>query len=241
MLLQQEILPMQIYYTPDIEQNDELPETESQHCIKVMRLGIGDEIHATDGKGGLYRAEIVSVNGKRCKIRVKEKQHQDRRCNYSLVIAIAPTKNIDRTEWFVEKSTEIGIDKIDFIKCRFSERKEIKCDRLEKIAVAAMKQSLKLHKPLFEGMTEFGRLVNTPFEGQKFIAHCQDGEKMKLKEACRPGVDTLVLIGPEGDFSREEIEEARRAGFTEVSLGESRLRTETAAVIACATVQIINE
>lgn len=232
---------MQLYYTPDIESNDELPESESQHCIKVMRLGAGDEIYATDGKGALYKARIVSVSGKRCRIEIVGKSMPDKGWDYFLEIAIAPTKNMERTEWFVEKGTEVGIDKIDFIRCRYSERKEIKCDRVGKIAVAAMKQSLKLHKPVLEGMTEFRDLIEAPFEGRKFIAHCHEGDKKALRDVCRPGERTLILIGPEGDFSKEEIEAARKAGFTEVTLGESRLRTETAALVACVTVQIINE
>lgn len=232
---------MQLYYVPEIEYNNELPEEESQHCIKVMRSNIGDEIYITDGKGAIYKTKIISICGKHCKIEIIEKNKPYKGWNYNLEIAIAPTKNMDRTEWFIEKSTEIGIDKIDFIKCRFSERKEIKNDRVEKITVAAMKQSLKVYKPEISGMTEFHDLIKAPFDGQKFIAHCQEGDKKALKDICRPGEKTLILIGPEGDFSKEEIEAARNAGFTEVTLGESRLRTETAALVACVTVQIINK
>lgn len=235
------IYSMQLYYAPDIERDNELPEAESQHCIKVMRLGIGDEICATDGNGFLYKAKISSTSGKRCKVEIFEKSQPGKGRDYGLEIAIAPTKNNDRTEWFVEKSTEVGIDKIDFIKCRFSERKEIKCDRMEKIAVAAMKQSLKLYKPELTEMTDFCNMINAPFNGQKFIAHCHPGDKKALKEVCLPGTNTLILIGPEGDFSKEEVELAKKAGFIEVTLGSSRLRTETAAVVACVTVQIINE
>lgn len=232
---------MQLYYAPDIETDNELPETESQHCIKVMRLGEGDEIFATDGKGALYKGRIAGTGGRRCKIEITGKSFCGKERPYRLEIAIAPTKNMDRTEWFVEKSTEVGIDKIDFIKCRFSERKEIKCDRVEKITVAAMKQSLKLYKPEISAMAEFRSIIEAPFDGQKFIAHCHPGEKKALKEACLPGKDVLILIGPEGDFSSEEVEAAKKAGFTEVTLGKSRLRTETAAVVACVTVQIVNE
>lgn len=232
---------MQLYYAPDIADDNRLPETESQHCIKVMRLGTGDEIFATDGKGFLYKCRITATSGKRCTVDIIEKSHGERDRDYMLEIAIAPTKNIDRTEWFVEKSTEVGIDKIDFIKCRYSERKEIKCDRIEKIAVAAMKQSLKLHKPALSGMVDLRDIIKAPFDGQKFIAHCHGGEKKPLKDACRPGMNTLVLIGPEGDFSIEEVEAAKNAGFIEVTLGNSRLRTETAAVVACVTVQVVNE
>ena len=162
--------------------------------------------------------------------------------NCTLHIAIAPTKNIDRIEWFAEKCTEIGIDAITLLHCRYSERKEVKNERIEKIIISAAKQSLKATLPALSGITDFKKFITQPFDGDKYIAHCYDQEnKILLKNACKPGTNTLVLIGPEGDFSTEEVEAAIAGGFIPVSLGNSRLRTETAGVVACHTLQLINE
>jgi len=148
---------------------------------------------------------------------------------------------MDRIEWFVEKATEIGIDSITCLNCRFSERKEIKPARLEKILVSAMKQSQKATLPILTGMTDFKTFVNQPFYGRKFIAHCEDGDKQLLKQIYKPGENALILIGPEGDFSPEEIALALQNGFEPISLGESRLRTETAALVACHTIHVLNQ
>ncbi|MDD7722444.1 MAG: RsmE family RNA methyltransferase, partial [bacterium] len=156
-----------------------------------------------------------------------------------LHIAVAPTKNMDRMEWFAEKATEIGIDEINCLNCRFSERKEVKPQRLEKILVSAMKQSQKATLPLLHGMTDFRTFVKQPFEGQKFIAHCEAGEKPLLSKVYHPGERVLILIGPEGDFSPEEIALAQEQGFQPISLGPSRLRTETAALAACHTIRLL--
>ena len=158
-----------------------------------------------------------------------------------LHIAMAPTKNMDRTEWFAEKATEIGIDELTFLNCRFSERRVIKTERISKILIAAIKQSLKARLPRLNEMTDFNRFIAQPFKGQKFIAHCHEGEKPLLKEVLQRGEDALVLIGPEGDFSEEEVQQAVAQGFQPISLGPSRLRTETAALVACHLMNLTNQ
>jgi 16S rRNA (uracil1498-N3)-methyltransferase len=171
---------------------------------------------------------------------LKEEKYQNFR-NYHLTIAIAPTKNIDRFEWFTEKAAEIGIDKIIPVICRHSERKEIKTERLEKILISAMKQSGQKYLPELTGQQSFKELVSRPFPGEKLIAHCEPGIKKLLKDSIIPGKDILLLIGPEGDFDPSEINMAIEKGFIPVSLGDSRLRTETAGIVACHTVYLVNE
>lgn len=232
---------MQIFYTPAIAIKPELPEEEAGHCIRVLRLGEGDEIVLTDGQGSFYKAAISRAHPKHCEVTLLESWKQPDLWNFNLHIAIAPTKNMDRMEWFVEKATEIGINAITCLNCRFSERKEIKPIRLEKILVSAMKQSQKATLPALEGMTDFKKFVATPFDGRKFIAHCEEGEKPLLKHTYQPGENALILIGPEGDFSPEEIKLAQENGFEPISLGESRLRTETAALVACHTIHVLNQ
>ena len=231
---------MHVFYTPDIQSQAELPEEEAAHAVRVLRLQTGDEVTLTDGKGNFYRAEISTATTKRCLVNILETIPQAPLWSGYLHIAMAPTKNMDRTEWFAEKATEIGIDAITCLNCRFSERREIKPARLEKILVSAMKQSQKATLPQLEGMTDFKSFVSQPFDGRKFIAHCEDGDKTLLKQTYRPGENALVLIGPEGDFSPEEIELALQQGFEPISLGESRLRTETAALVACHTIHVLN-
>jgi RNA methyltransferase, RsmE family len=232
---------MQLFYTPDISSNPELPEEEARHCIRVLRLAEGAEIGLTDGKGYFYKAIIEQANPKHCLVSIKETKQQPSLWPFHLHIAVAPTKHIDRLEWFAEKATEIGIDAITCLKCRYSERKELKPERIEKILISAMKQSLKATLPQLTGMTDFKAFIKQPFEGKKFIAHCEEGKKPLLKQVCQPGENALILIGPEGDFSTEEIALAKEAGFTAISLGESRLRTETAALVACQTIHFINQ
>ena len=221
--------------------NPELPEEEAGHCIRVLRLTEGDEILVTDGKGTFYKAAISRAHHKHCEVSILESWQQPALWNFRLHIAVAPTKNMDRMEWFAEKATEIGIDAITCLNCRFSERREIKPARLEKILISAMKQSQKATLPQLEGMTDFKSFVSQPFDGRKFIAHCEDGDKTLLKQTYRPGENVLVLIGPEGDFSPEEIELALKKGFEPISLGDSRLRTETAALVACHTIHVLNQ
>ncbi|NLC49301.1 MAG: RNA methyltransferase, partial [Bacteroidales bacterium] len=172
---------------------------------------------------------------------IDEEIAQPKEWDYDLHIAFAPTKKLDRMEWFVEKATEIGIDAFAPFQCRYSERKNINASRLEKIMVSAMKQSQKSRLPQFDEMIKFKDFVKQPYSGQKFIAHCYDSAKSPLTHICKKSTDTLILIGPEGDFSEEEVAMAIENGFTAISLGESRLRTETAALVACHTVQLINQ
>lgn len=232
---------MHVFYTPDIQNRAELPAEEAAHAIRVLRLQAGDEVTLTDGKGNFYRAEISVASNKRCLVNILETQPQEPLWQGHLHIAMAPTKNMDRTEWFAEKATEIGLDELTFINCRYSERKVIKTERIHKILVAAIKQSLKARLPQLNEMTDFNRFIRQSFNGQKFIAHCYPGEKLLLKDCLRRGEDALVLIGPEGDFSEEEVEEALAQGFRPISLGPSRLRTETAALVACHLMNLANQ
>lgn len=231
---------MHVFYTPDIDTCPELPEEEAGHCLRVLRLGVGDEVVLTDGKGFFYKAVISAATGKRCQVKVVEKIEQEKFWKGHLHLAMAPTKNMDRIEWFAEKATEIGFDELSFLNCRFSERKVIKTERIEKIVVSAMKQSLKARKPIVNEMTDFAKFMQRDFQGQKFIAHCYEGEKPLLKEVLKPGEDALVLIGPEGDFSPEEVQKAEALGFQPISLGKSRLRTETAALVAVHMMNLFN-
>lgn len=231
---------MHVFYTPDIDTCPELPEEEAGHCLRVLRLGVGDEVMLTDGKGFFYKAVISAATGKRCQVKVVEKIEQEKLWKGHLHLAMAPTKNMDRIEWFAEKATEIGFDELSFLNCRFSERKVIKTERIEKIVVSAMKQSLKARKPIVNEMTDFAKFMQRDFQGQKFIAHCYEGEKPLLKEVLKPGEDALVLIGPEGDFSPEEVQKAEALGFQPISLGKSRLRTETAALVAVHMMNLFN-
>lgn len=232
---------MHVFYTPDIQTSAELPEEEAQHCTRVLRLTTGDEITLTDGKGNFYQAEISVATNKRCLVTIKETIYQAPLWPCHLHIAMAPTKNMDRNEWFAEKATEIGFDELSFLNCRFSERKVIKAERIEKILVSAIKQSLKARLPKLNEMTDFDSFISQDFKGQKFIAHCYEGEKPLLKDIIQKGEDTLVLIGPEGDFSEEEVNKAIKQGFIPISLGKSRLRTETAALVACHTMNLANQ
>lgn len=231
---------MHVFYTPDIDTCPELPEEEAGHCLRVLRLGVGDEVMLTDGKGFFYKAVISAATGKRCQVKVVEKIEQEKFWKGHLHLAMAPTKNMDRIEWFAEKATEIGFDELSFLNCRFSERKVIKTERIEKIVVSAMKQSLKARKPIVNEMTDFAKFMQRDFQGQKFIAHCYEREKPLLKEVLKPGEDALVLIGPEGDFSPEEVQKAEALGFQPISLGKSRLRTETAALVAVHMMNLFN-
>lgn len=231
---------MHLFYTPDIATTLELPQDEAAHAIRVLRLAEGSEVMLTDGKGSFYRAEIDMISGKRCYVRIVGTITPDPLWRGHLHLAMAPTKNMDRIEWFAEKATEIGFDELTFLDCRFSERRVVKTERVEKILVSAMKQSLKPTLPVLNGMTPFDKFVSQPFEGQKFIAHCYEGEKEALLQALQPGENALVLIGPEGDFSPEEVQKAMTYGFRPITLGRSRLRTETAALVAVHMMNIVN-
>lgn len=210
----------------------ELPQEEAGHCLRVLRMKEGDNLRITDGKGSFYNAVISAAQGKRCMVHIESEEPQEPLWSGHLHIAMAPTKLMDRNEWFVEKAVEIGVDEITFLKTDHSERDVIKMERIEKIAVSAMKQSQKATLPILNGMTSFRSFIERGFEGDKFIAHCEPGSKVLLQDVVIPGHDSVVLIGPEGDFSPAEIEMALKAGFKPVSLGPSRLRTETAALVS---------
>lgn len=232
---------MALFYVPDITERWELSEEETAHALRVLRLAVGAELEITDGKGQLYKARIASISGKHCFVEPVEGVAMPKNWKGNIHVAIAPTKNMDRMEWLAEKATEIGLDSLTFLNCRFSERKVVKCDRVERIVVSAMKQSLKYHKPVVGEMTDLRKFVASERPGAKFIAHCHEGERVLLKDVLVPGEDATVLIGPEGDFSPEEVDMAIKAGYVPVSLGSSRLRTETAGLAACHTYILKNE
>ncbi len=221
-------------------QTIKLSEEESKHAIKVLRLKICDLVHLIDGEGGFYLAKLISDNSKSCQFSVIEKHENYHKMPYFLHIAIAPTKNIERLEWFLEKSTEIGISEITPLLCEHSERKIVKNDRLERVIVSAAKQSVKAFFPKLNSLQEFNLLVTSKFDGEKYIAHCNKQDLPLLKNVISLKGKSLILIGPEGDFSPKEVSFALENGFKEISLGTSRLRTETAGIVACDTVSILN-
>lgn len=234
---------MHLFYTPDITPSHPqyfLNEEESKHAVRVLRLEVGAEVQLIDGKGGLYTAQIKDAHPKRTILQITNVVTEYSKRNNYLHIAIAPTKNLDRLEWFLEKATEIGIDEISLIICQRSERKEAKTERLNKIITAAIKQSLKAYHPVLNEAVTLNKFMAQPFDGQKFIAHCEDGEKASLKAELISHGKYLILIGPEGDFSPAEIDSALHNGYKAITLGESRLRTETAALEACFEVNFLN-
>lgn len=223
------------FYVPNIEETGQLPDTEATHATRVLRLGCGDEIWLTDGQGQLYQAEVTMATGKHCFYQVKAPIPTEKTWHGHIHLAIAPTKMIDRIEWMVEKATEIGFDEITFLNCQFSERRTIRTDRLEKIILSAMKQSHKAWLPKLNGMTSFKDFIHAPHTGKKFIAHCYDEyEREDFFTTLQDNHtdDIIIMVGPEGDFSTTEVQEALKSGFQSISLGQSRLRTETAGLSA---------
>jgi len=232
---------MQLFYAPDlIGDRYTLPEQESKHCIRVLRMQTGDQINLTDGKGNMFLAELISEDPRHCEVKLVERQKEYGKRNYNIHVAIAPTKNINRFEWFLEKTTEIGIDEITPVICQRSERKVVKVERLSKVITAAMKQSVKAYHPQLHEATRFKDLLQTDFKGQKFIAYVEEGEHPLLQSVYTKGGDALILVGPEGDFSPEEVKIALTNGYKTVSLGDSRLRTETAGVVAVHSITLMN-
>lgn len=233
---------MHIFYTPDLNSDTfTLNEEESRHCNKVLRLGLGDVVHLIDGKGGLFEAEISAITKKNVQLIITGQQLEFGKRNHHLHIAIAPTKNIDRLEWFLEKATEIGIDEITPLICDRSERKIVKEERLDKVITSAVKQSLTAYHPRLNQVTTFSDLMKQEFTGERLIAHCMDDSaKQFIKEVASKHQSYLVLIGPEGDFSPAEVNVALQNGFKPVTLGTTRLRTETAALAACFEVNYLN-
>ena len=228
---------MQLFFIENPESEIVLSKEESKHATKVLRKKEGDILNFTDGKGGFYKAEITVADTKKCRLQIISSEQKPKQHNYHLHIAIAPTKNMDRYEWFLEKATEIGIDEITPIICEHSERKVIKTERCNRILLSAMKQSLKFHLPKLNEAIHLKEFLKQDFEGNKYIAHCEDGEKQELRKEEKAD-KTTVLIGPEGDFSPAEIEIALLNQFNAVSLGKSRLRTETAGIVAVHTINI---
>ncbi len=234
---------MQLFYSPEIiEQSAQFSfnKEESKHIVKVLRKTVGDRLYITNGKGWLFNAEIIIADIKNCVATIVSKELKPKH-PYSLHLVVSPTKMNDRYEWFLEKATEIGIDTITPIICDHSERKIIKLDRFEKILQSAMKQSLNCYLPKINNAIPFKDFINQSFNGDLFIAHCEETNKKSLKDQIKKNGAITILIGPEGDFSIKEIEMAITNKFIPVTLGETRLRTETAAIVACHSVAFINE
>jgi 16S rRNA (uracil1498-N3)-methyltransferase len=246
---------MHIFYTPDIEGKSYLlNEDESKHCIRVLRLKLGDKVSLVDGKGNFFNASISADNPKACWLNIIDETPNFGKRDYYLHLAVAPTKNTDRLEWMIEKAVEIGIDEFTPIICDHSERKHLSVDRLERIAISAMKQSLKAYKPIIHECLNFKKFItNTPLTNSKLIAHCisetttnEKGlitgfKKSDIKNAYKKGQSVTCLIGPEGDFSNEEVILAQKEGYSGISLGTSRLRTETAGLVACHSIYFLNQ
>lgn len=277
---------MSLFYCPDIATRHELPEEEAAHALRVLRLSVGEHVQLTDGAGHFYEAVISDASGKRCYVDILSETTPAPLWKGHLHLAVSPTKNMDRLEWLAEKATEIGFDELSLLGCRYSERHVVKTERLDKILVAAMKQSLKATKPVLNEMIPFDRFVHQAFKGQKFIAHCYSEEeileeevfkdvkvikdfkdlndlkhfrtlqlqeeaekasrygttpfRLSLHDALHPDEDALVLIGPEGDFSVDEVRLALSLGFQSVSLANTRLRTETAALVAVHLMNLVH-
>jgi 16S rRNA (uracil1498-N3)-methyltransferase len=232
---------MNLFYSPDITTGHfTLDNVESKHVVKVLRKTEGDQLRFTDGKGFFYDCRIVAADPRACGLEVLYKKEGNDKRDFFLHLAVAPTKNISRFEWFLEKATEIGVDRITPFISHHSERNVIKTDRLEKVLIAAMKQSLKSRLPQLDELMTFDQVLDFQGDYEKYIAYVDDGLEAELSKSYNPGKDVLILIGPEGDFDHEEIQKAVDNGCTAVKLGPSRLRTETAAIVACHTINLLN-
>jgi 16S rRNA (uracil1498-N3)-methyltransferase len=230
-----------LFYVPDITHPETvMPADESRHCIKVLRLKAGDELYITNGTGKLYRCTLLDEDYKKALVKIEGEFESKPPRAYRLHIAIAPTKNISRLEWFLEKCTEIGIDEITPLLCENSERQVIKPQRLNKIIIAAAKQSLTASFPVINKTSKFKEFIEGEHQGEKYIAYL-DKKSSSLKAKYTPGKNVVILVGPEGDFTGSEAQEAVARGFAPVNLGEGRLRTETAGVVACTTIALLNE
>lgn len=231
---------MNLFYQPLIPQGVfYLDQEESKHCIKVLRRSKDDELKITDGKGYFYNAVITKADAQQCQFQIKEKILETVK-DFSIHIAISPTKNPERIEWFIEKAVELGIDEISFVHCKTTERPFIKIERLEKVAISAMKQSLKATLPKVNDILKLDHLIKHAKEASKFIAYVDHSNPAHLKNVASAFSNYLVLIGPEGDFSDGELAQAIQQGFQKISLGNSRLRTETAGLAACHILNLIN-
>lgn len=232
------------FYAPDIESTGLLPESDSAHCCRVLRMKEGDEVAVVDGKGHRFRCRIVEAHSKHTALEIVEKVDAPNHWSASITLAVAPTKLVDRMEWMLEKAVEIGIDRVVLLKCRHSERKVMKRERLEKVMISAMKQSLKGVLPIIDDMTEFKDFVKrcSNSGSQLFFGYCDASyPRHEFVKECRPDKPVVIMIGPEGDFSPNEVELAVANGFLPVTFGQSRLRTETAALYGITAVHIINQ
>ena len=230
------------FYVPQAASIGELPEEEAVHALRVLRLKEGDELMLMDGKGTFYKAIVTLASSKRCLYSIQETMPQQRTWNGHIHLAIAPTKMMERIEWMTEKATEIGFDELSLLDCKFSERRVVKTPRLEKIVISAVKQSRKAWTPIVNGMLSFDEFIKSHQTGRRYIAHCyEEVPRTNLFDELRNGNnqdDALVMIGPEGDFSIDEVRKAVEAGFISVNLGDSRLRTETAGLAAIMMIQL---
>ena len=235
---------MQLFYNPDISKNDKqviFPKNESRHIVKVLRKTEGDELSITNGNGMLFKAQIIQADVKKCIASISSFESQPAP-PYYLHMIVAPTKMNDRYEWFLEKAMEIGVHEITPVICDHSERKTVKMERYQRVLLSAMKQSLHMHFPKLNEPVSFSELMQTEMPGMRLIAHCEDDEKKRyLQNTLKANSTINILIGPEGDFSHNEIKTAMEENWQQISLGESRLRTETAAIAACHTVALINQ
>ena len=235
---------MQLFYAPDLDPASGsylLGEEESKHAVRVLRLGRGDSLWVTDGRGAMCRAEIADDSPRGCRLEILGCEQGFGQRHYSLHLAVAPTKNVDRYEWFAEKATEIGVDRITPVLTDRCERRTLRIDRILRVVTGAMKQSLKAYLPRVDSPMPLRELLELPCAGSRLIAHCEEsGNRTPLGEAFGPREQVLILIGPEGDFSSDEIRSALDSGFRAVSLGRSRLRTETAGVVAAHSVAFVN-
>ena len=231
------------FYVPGAPEATELPAEEAVHAVRVLRLKEGDELFVMNGKGMFYRAEVTLASAKHCYFSIQETLPQERKWHGHIHLAIAPTKDIGRMEWLAEKATEVGFDEITFLSCQFSERKTLRQDRMEKIVVSAMKQSRKPWIPVVNGMTPFHEFIDAHLSGEKYICHCYEEfakhDFMTSLSGLNPDADVTVLVGPEGDFSVDEVRYALSKGYVGTSLGSSRLRTETAGLVAVVTAALL--
>jgi 16S rRNA (uracil1498-N3)-methyltransferase len=233
------------FYVPDAARVTELPDEEAVHAVRVLRMTAGDEMMLMDGEGTFYRAQVTLTSQKHCLYEIVESLPQERQWQGCVHLAIAPTKLMDRIEWMTEKAVEVGIDELSFLDCQFSERRSLKLPRIEKIVVSAVKQSRKAYMPQLNDLENFKTFVKRHSTGRRYIAHCYDEvARVNLFDELRKGSadeDALVLIGPEGDFSIDEVRMAVEAGFVSVDLGKSRLRTETAGLSAVMMMQLAKQ
>lgn len=231
------------FYCPDIKNEPTLPEEESAHCCRVLRQQEGDTVQCIDGAGGVYECVITEAHPKHVGLRILNERHLDKAWCNTITLAVAPTKNIDRIEWLLEKIVEIGVDRVVLLKCEHSERKNVREDRLEKIIVSAMKQSLKATKPTLESLMPIGTFLKEVRDNDaiKLMGYCDaDYPRLRLVDEYKAGRDVIIMVGPEGDFSPSEVEQAVASGFIPVTFGDTRLRTETAALYGVTAVHVLN-